>query len=172
MKLTGNAADRWQQVSDKLGELALSISAKQALVEGILSALDELNGELANEKKTLETISSLTLKEVLREESGTLNDEPPEVMLAPTSQEQQQKQVQEQPKEQPKPQKQPQEQAQLQAVKEKVMKVEAKVEPPKPEKPQKTVEKQPKQQTELPITKILPQQSPETQEDKSQKQEG
>lgn len=79
MELTGNAADRWQQISDKLGELALNISQKQKMVEAISSALYDLKKDLDTDKKALEEVSNVALKEVLREESGTLNDEPPAV---------------------------------------------------------------------------------------------
>ena len=79
MELTGNAADRWQQISDKLGELALNISQKQEMVEAISSTLDDLKKDLDTDKKALEEVSNVALKEVLREESGTLNDEPPAV---------------------------------------------------------------------------------------------
>lgn len=79
MELTGNAADRWQQISDKLGELALNISQKQEMVEAISSTLDDLKKDLNTDKKALEEVSNVALKEVLREESGTLNDEPPAV---------------------------------------------------------------------------------------------
>lgn len=79
MELKGNAADRWQQVSDKLAEIAANIAAKQELVKDISSTLEELGAELKNEQKLLDKLSNLALKEVLREESGTLNDEPPVV---------------------------------------------------------------------------------------------
>lgn len=79
MELKGNAADRWQQVSDKLAEIAVDIAAKQELVKDISSTLEELGAELKNEQKLLDKLSNLALKEVLREESGTLNDEPPVV---------------------------------------------------------------------------------------------
>ncbi len=75
MELTGNTADRWEQISNKIGEIAASISAKQELIKGVSSTIDELGAELAAERKALELLSNLALKEVLREESGTLNDE-------------------------------------------------------------------------------------------------
>ena len=79
MELTGSTADRWEQISNKINELAMGISAKQELVKGISSALEDLNAELDTERQTLEQLANLALKEVLREESGTLNDEPPVV---------------------------------------------------------------------------------------------
>lgn len=75
MELTGNTADRWEQISNIIGEIATSISAKQELIKGISSTIDELSIELGAERKVLEQLSNLALKEVLREESGTLNDE-------------------------------------------------------------------------------------------------
>ena len=75
MELTGNTAARWEQISNKIGKIATSISAKQELIKGISSTIDELGAELDAERKALEQLSNLALKEVLREESGTLNDE-------------------------------------------------------------------------------------------------
>lgn len=77
MELTGSTADRWEQMSNKINEIALSISAKQELIKGISSTIEDLNAELDAEHEILEQLSNLALKEVLREESGTLNDEAP-----------------------------------------------------------------------------------------------
>lgn len=77
MELTGSTADRWEQISNRINELATGISAKQELIKGILSTIEDLNTELDVERKALEQLGSLALKEVLREESGTLNDEMP-----------------------------------------------------------------------------------------------
>lgn len=79
MELTGNAADRWEQISKKLNELAMSISAKQELIKGISSTIEDLDEELDTDRKLLEKLGNLANKEVLREESGTLNDEPPAI---------------------------------------------------------------------------------------------
>lgn len=79
MELTGNAADRWEQIGNKINELTMSISAKQELIKRISSTIGELDAELDADRKVLEKLSNLALKEVLREESGTLNDEPPVV---------------------------------------------------------------------------------------------
>lgn len=79
MELTGSTADRWEQMSNKINEIAMSVSAKQELVKGISSTIEELGAELDADRKVLEKLSNLALKEVLREESGTLNDEPPVV---------------------------------------------------------------------------------------------
>jgi len=79
MELTGSTADRWEQISNKINELAMGISAKQELVKGISSTLEDLNTELDTERQTLEQLANLAFKEVLREESGTLNDESPVV---------------------------------------------------------------------------------------------
>ena len=49
------------------------------MVESISSTLDDLKKDLDTDKKALEEVSNIALKEVLREESGTLNDEPPVV---------------------------------------------------------------------------------------------
>ena len=77
MELTGSAADRWEQICNKINKLTMSISAKQELIRGISSTIEELDAELDADRKVLEKLSNLALKEVLREESGTLNDEPP-----------------------------------------------------------------------------------------------
>lgn len=77
MELTGSTADRWEQICNKINKLTMSISAKQELIRGISSTIEELDAELDADRKVLEKLSNLALKEVLREESGTLNDEPP-----------------------------------------------------------------------------------------------
>lgn len=77
MELTGSTADRWEQISNRINELATGISTKQELIKGILSTIEDLNTELDAERKALEQLGNLALKEVLREESGTLNDEMP-----------------------------------------------------------------------------------------------
>lgn len=77
MELTGNTADRWEQISNKMAEIASHIAEKQELIKSISSTLDDLNLELNTERDTLEKLGNLAYKEVLREESGTLNDETP-----------------------------------------------------------------------------------------------
>ena len=77
MELTGSTADRWEQISNRINELATGISTKQELIKGILSTIEDLNTELDAERKALGQLGNLALKEVLREESGTLNDEMP-----------------------------------------------------------------------------------------------
>ena len=79
MELTGNAADRWEQIGNKINELTMSILAKQELIKGISSTIEDLDAELDADRRMLEKLSNLALKEVLREESGTLNDEPPAI---------------------------------------------------------------------------------------------
>ena len=77
MELTGSTADRWEQMGNKINDLAIDVSAKQELIKGVSSTLEDLNGELDAVRKTLEQLRNLADKEVLREESGTLNDEAP-----------------------------------------------------------------------------------------------
>lgn len=81
MELQGNSADRWQQISDKLAELSSDIVAEQKAVNSVRSILDELGSSLNDRQQLLEKMSNLAYKEVLREESGTLNDE--STMMAP-----------------------------------------------------------------------------------------
>lgn len=79
MELTGNTADRWEQISNKMAEIASSIAEKQELIKGISSTLNDLNSDLDAEHDMLEKLGNLAYKEVLREESGTLNDEAPAI---------------------------------------------------------------------------------------------
>ena len=75
MELTGNTADRWEQTSNKIAEIALDVASKQELIKSIVSTLNELIVDLDTERDMLEKLGNLAYKEVLREESGTLNDE-------------------------------------------------------------------------------------------------
>lgn len=77
MELTGNTADRWEQTSNKIAEIALDVASKQELIKSIVSTLNELIVDLDTERDMLEKLGNLAYKEVLREESGTLNDETP-----------------------------------------------------------------------------------------------
>ena len=95
MELTGNTADRWEQVSNKIAEIASNIASKQELIKSISSTLDELTTDLDAERDALEKLGNLAYKEVLREESGTLNDETPAIsepeQATPTQEEKQAK---------------------------------------------------------------------------------
>lgn len=95
MELTGNTADRWEQVSNKIAEIASNIASKQELIKSISSTLDELTTDLDTERDALEKLGNLAYKEVLREESGTLNDETPAIpepeQTTPTTEEKQAK---------------------------------------------------------------------------------
>ena len=77
MELTENTAAKWEWVRDEAAKLASSIASKQEIIKSVSSALDELIADLDTELETFERLSTLADKEVLREESGTLNDEAP-----------------------------------------------------------------------------------------------
>ena len=95
MELTENTAAKWEWVRDETAKLASSIASKQEIIKGVSSALDELIADLDTELETFERLSTLADKEVLREESGTLNDEAPVISkpqpeeIAPTPKEKQ-----------------------------------------------------------------------------------
>ena len=78
MELQGNTADRWEQVSTKLAELSEEYKEKKKTINGIVSSLKQVEKDLATLQSNIEELSNITYKEVLREESGTLNDETPE----------------------------------------------------------------------------------------------
>ena len=77
MELTENTAARWERIRNETAELASSIASKQEIIKSISSALDELITDFDTERETLEKLRDLADKEMLREESGTLNDEAP-----------------------------------------------------------------------------------------------
>ena len=77
MELTENTAARWERIRNETAELASSIASKQEIIKSISSALDELITDFDTERETLEKLRDLADKEMLREESGTLNDETP-----------------------------------------------------------------------------------------------
>ena len=79
MELTENTAAKWEQIRNETAELASSIASKQEIIKSISSALDELITDFDTERETLEKLRDLADKEMLREESGTLNDETPAV---------------------------------------------------------------------------------------------
>lgn len=75
MELTENTAAKWEWVRDETAKLASSIASKQEIIKSVSSTLDKLIADLDTELETFERLSTLADKEVLREESGTLNDE-------------------------------------------------------------------------------------------------
>lgn len=77
MELTENTAAKWEWVRDETAKIASSIASKQEIIKSVSSALDKLIADLDTELETFERLSTLADKEVLREESGTLNDEAP-----------------------------------------------------------------------------------------------
>lgn len=79
MELTENTAAKWEQIRNETAELASSIASKQEIIKSISSALDELITDFDAKRETLEKLRDLADKEMLREESGTLNDETPAI---------------------------------------------------------------------------------------------
>jgi len=73
MELSGSDAERWDQMSNKIQELEQQIASYHELVKGISSTLTELITNLAETQQTANSLSSLAYKEVLRQESGTIN---------------------------------------------------------------------------------------------------
>ena len=78
MELQGNTADRWEQVSTKLAELSKECKEKKKAINNAVALLKQSEKDLAMLQSNIEQLSNITYKEVLREESGTLNDEIPE----------------------------------------------------------------------------------------------
>ena len=77
MELKGNTAERWEQVSNKLSELSEGLSGKKKEIDAMITSLKQVEKEIDSTRKTLEKLGAAAYKEVLREESGTLNDEAP-----------------------------------------------------------------------------------------------
>lgn len=75
MELTENTAAKWEWIRNETAELASSIASNQEIIKSISSALDELIADLDTKRKTLQKLHDLADKEMLREESGTLNNE-------------------------------------------------------------------------------------------------
>lgn len=89
MELTGTTADRWEQVSNKIAELAQDIEKKKKTISDAITSLKQVEKKFGSLQLELEQLSSIAYKEVLREESGTLNDEMPvfeEATVVPTDQ--------------------------------------------------------------------------------------
>ena len=79
MELNGTTtADRWEEISNHLSELSQKISKEKTAIHSLLTELKKSEKNLDKLTSDLEKLSGLAYKEVLREESGTLNDEMPE----------------------------------------------------------------------------------------------
>lgn len=77
MELTGNTADRWEQISKHISELSSEIEKNQAIAKDAISTMKQIGKNLTNLQSKVDELSTLAYKEVLREESGTINDEAP-----------------------------------------------------------------------------------------------
>lgn len=73
MELTGNDASRWEQMSNSIQTLEQKIASYHELIKGISSSLAELTTSLEETRQTADGLSNLAYKEVLRQESGTIN---------------------------------------------------------------------------------------------------
>lgn len=73
MELSGNDANRWEQMSNKIQELEQEIVSYANLANDISVALKELSTNLKEAQGVASSLSNLAYKEVLRQESGTLN---------------------------------------------------------------------------------------------------
>lgn len=73
MELTGNDASRWEQMSNSIQALEQKIASYHELIRGMSSSLAELTTSLEETRQTADRLSNLAYKEVLRQESGTIN---------------------------------------------------------------------------------------------------
>lgn len=73
MELTGNDAERWEQMSNEIQEIEEKIASYYELVKGMGSTLMELATNLGETQQIVNNLSNLAYKEVLRQESGTIN---------------------------------------------------------------------------------------------------
>ena len=78
MELKGDSADKWEQVREKTRELADAILEDLESIDAIKSDLKERSDRLNRYTEELKKLSNAADKEVLREESGMLNDDAPE----------------------------------------------------------------------------------------------
>lgn len=77
MELTGNNANRWEQISKKIGDLAFETDKQRDQLEKLTAELADLTDHIRLNQETLTKLSGVAFKEVLREGSMMLNDESP-----------------------------------------------------------------------------------------------
>lgn len=82
MELTGNSANRWEQVSNKIGDIALETDKQREQLEKLIAELVDLAGHIRFNQETLTKLSGVVYKEVFREESKMLNDDSNESITA------------------------------------------------------------------------------------------
>ncbi len=82
MELTGNSANRWEQVSNKIGDIALETDKQREQLEKLIAELVDLAGHIRFNQETLTKLSGVVYKEVFREESKMLNDDSNELIAA------------------------------------------------------------------------------------------
>lgn len=75
MELSGDDANRWEQMSNMLEELSTQLSSCRELTENMKDALADTTATLSRAQERISRLSTLAYKEVLRQESATLNAE-------------------------------------------------------------------------------------------------
>lgn len=75
MELTGNSANRWEQVSNKIGDIAFETDKQKEQLEKLITELVDLAERIRRNQETLTKLSGVVYKEVFREESKMLNDD-------------------------------------------------------------------------------------------------
>lgn len=87
MELTGNGANKWEQISKKIGDLAFETDKQRDQLEKLITELVDLADHIRLSQETLTKLSGAAFKEVLREGSMMLNDEPPAITPQPINEE-------------------------------------------------------------------------------------
>lgn len=87
MELTGNGANKWEQISKKIGDLAFETDKQRDQLEKLITELVDLADHIRLNQETLTKLSGTAFKEVLREGSMMLNDEPPAMASQPVNEE-------------------------------------------------------------------------------------
>lgn len=75
MELTGNSASRWEQVSNKIGDIAFETDKQREQLEKLITELADLTERIRHNQEALTKLSGVVYKEVFREESKMLNDD-------------------------------------------------------------------------------------------------
>lgn len=82
MELAGNSANRWEQVSNKIGDIAFETDKQREQLEKLITELVDLAGRIRFNQEALTKLSGVAYKEVFREESKMLNDDSSESVAA------------------------------------------------------------------------------------------
>lgn len=76
MELKGNTAERWEQISTALGDIAAETDKQYQMLEKVSELLSALSDSIKANQDALVKLSGAAYKEVLRESSKMLNDDP------------------------------------------------------------------------------------------------